>query len=639
MKHNFLRALLTVAAALFIQLSAPRAEAVTNDDFFNPDVVHQIHLRVHPADWQRLKVDFRSNTYYTCAFEWRGISIQAGIRSAGMSTRSDVKPAMRVDFNRYDDGQTFLGLKSVRLKNLVYDASMVKERIVMLFYRRMGLPAPRTAHTRLYINDQYVGLYLIVESIDKPFLLRNFGEDGGYLYKYENAAPYRFEYLGPDWSKYTPLPFEPHTHENDPNAGPLVAMIRMANISSSADFPRAMSEYLDLKLFLAQLAVEMYFAEADGLMSHTGMANFYLYQHTGKNIFQFIAWDKDRTFFDINDSIWRGTKDNVLTRRALEAPELREAYLETFWRSAALAGSAGGWLEQEIVRDSDQVRDAVREDSLKQCPNPYWGETRPCSSQDFEEEVTRIIQFARERCDIVKRELAEALFQPPPGAPRLLTIGPVSDKGPAVLVPGSLVTGYGESFADNDNAAASGFPLPTTLGGVSVLINGIPAPLLFTSSSQVNLQVPWEIAPGAALITVVSKGMYSRPLPASVGRAAPTLLAVAYPDSVPVSDERPAGPGDTLVVFATGLGPVTGGAVTGQPAPVSPLIATSESPSVTIGDLSAEVVSSGLAAGLVGVFQVTTVVPEGMGAGPATLLTVSVQGQASPPIPLPTREH
>jgi uncharacterized protein (TIGR03437 family) len=639
MKPTFLRALLSVAAVLFIQSSSSPAAAATNDDFFSPDTVHQIRLRVHPSDWQRLKADFQSNTYYPCVFEWHGVSLQAGIRSAGLSTRSGVKPAMRVDFNRYDDGQTFLGLKSVRLKNLVYDASMVKERAVMLFYRRMGLPAPRTAHSRLYVNDQYAGLYLIVESIDKPFLQRTFAEDGGYLYKYENAAPYRFEYLGPDLSKYTPLPFEPHTHEDAPNAGPLVVMIRTMNMSSSADFPRAMSEYLDLKLFLSQLAVEMYFAEADGIMAHAGMANFYLYQFKGKNLFQFIAWDKDRTFFDINDSIWRGTKENVLTRRALESPELRQSYMEAFWKCAALAGSAGGWLEQEIVRDSDQVRDAVREDSLKYCPNPFWGESKPCTDQDFEDEVSRIIQFARERSDVVKRELAEASFEPPAGAPLLFEIGPVSDKGPAVLVPGSLVSVFGQGFADTDNAAAPGSPLPTTLGGVSVLINGIPAPLLFVSSFQVNLQVPWEIAPGKALVTVASKGVYSRALSASVGRAAPALLAVAHADGIQVSPERPAGPGETLQVFATGLGPVTGGAVTGQPAPADPLIAPIESPSVMIGGLSAEVVSSGLAAGLIGVFQINTVVPEGMGEGSMTLLTVAVTGQTSAPMALPTREH
>src|SRR6185312_6499608 len=116
-------------------------------------------------------------------------------------------------------------------------------------------------------------------------------------------------------------------------------------------------------------------------------------------------------------------------------PDLRQAYLEAFWKSAALAGGAGGWLEQEIIRESDQVRGAVREDTLKLCPNPYWSDPRPCSVQDFEEEVVRIVQFARERGGSVKRELAEASFELPAGAPRLLQMGPVSEDGPAVLVP------------------------------------------------------------------------------------------------------------------------------------------------------------------------------------------------------------
>src|SRR5262245_31697895 len=125
MKTHFCRTLLLVAAVLFIQSSALRATTTTSDDFFNPDVVQRIRLRIHPSDWQRLKADFRSNTYYPCAFEWRGISIQAaGIRSAGLGTRNDVKPSLRVDFDRYGDNQEFLGLKSVRLKNLVYDGSM-----------------------------------------------------------------------------------------------------------------------------------------------------------------------------------------------------------------------------------------------------------------------------------------------------------------------------------------------------------------------------------------------------------------------------------------------------------------------------------------------------------------------------------
>jgi spore coat protein H len=607
----------------------------TRDDLFDPNVLHQIRLSIHPSDWQKLKDDYRSNAYYPCAFEWRGVAIDAGIRSAGLGTRNEVKPALRVDFNRYDPGQEFLGLKSVRLKNLVYDASMVKERMVMSFYSRMGLAAPRTAHARLYINNEYAGLYLVVESIDKPFLHRNFDEDGGYLYEYEYSGPYRFEYLGPDPSRYVPLPFEPHTHELDPNPSGLIEMVRTMNEASSDQFVDAVSPFLDLKHFLTQLAVEMFFGEADGILSYNGLANFYLYQFTNKRAFQFIPWDKDRTFFDINDSIWRGTSENVLTRRAFESPALRQAYMEALWRSGTLAGGAGGWLEQEIVRASEQVIDAVRDDPVKRCPNPFWVEPRPCSVQDFTEEVARIIDFTRRRGDIVRRQLAESSFEFPSETPRLLAIGPVSEEGPAVLVPGSLLSVFGQGLA-HGKLESRDFPLPTELGGASVFVNGIPASLLFVSPSQINLQVPWETKPGSALITVASSGAYSRTLSAAVGRTHPTLLAVTFTDGTPVSAERPARPGDSLVVFATGLGAVTRAIESGQPAPASPPIGTKEVPRVKIGELLAAVTFSGLAPGLAGVYLINTVVPEGVINGPTTLLSIAMADKESPPLALTT---
>jgi uncharacterized protein (TIGR03437 family) len=508
----------------------------------------------------------------------------------------------------------------------------------MSMYRRMGLAAPRTAHARLFINDEYAGLYLMVDSIDKPFLLRNLGENAGYLYKYEYAGPYRFEYLGSDFSRYLPLPFEPHTHEDDPNPGPLISMIRTMNQASRAAFVEAMSRYLDLKNFLSLLAVEMFFAESDGILAHHGMANFYLYQSPAA-AFQFVPWDKDRTFFDAGDSIWRGTEDNVLVRRALEAPELRQAYLEALWKSAAMAGGEGGWLEQEIVRASNLVRGAAAGDPWKLCPNPYWGETRACSVQDFEAEVARIIRFARERGDVVRGQLAAAGFEPPAAAPRLLQMGPVSEDGPAVLVPGSLATAFGQAFTDSETTAKPGAPLPLSLGGVSALINGIPAPLLFVSPTQVNLQVPWEVAPGGARISVARNGVFSGAISAPVEAAAPVVLAAAFPDGAPVSADRPAAPGDLLAVFATGLGAVTGATATGQPAPSSPLLRTIETPSVTMGDVPAEVGFSALAPGLVGVYQIHVTVPESIGAGGDILLALTAGGRTSAPVALAVRER
>ena len=65
----------------------------------------------------------------------------------------------------------------------------------MRLFARLGIPAPRETHMRLYVNDEYIGLYAIVESIDKQFLARVYGEIGedtqndGYLYEFNYVRP------------------------------------------------------------------------------------------------------------------------------------------------------------------------------------------------------------------------------------------------------------------------------------------------------------------------------------------------------------------------------------------------------------------------------------------------------------------
>ena len=111
-----------------------------------------------------------------------------GIRSRGNGSRSGFKPGLRVDIDRYSSTQKFLGMKSFVLRNNTQDPSQLHEWLSMLFFRRMGLPASREAFARLFVNNQYAGLYTIVESVDKSFLTRQFGEDEGYLFDYDYPA-------------------------------------------------------------------------------------------------------------------------------------------------------------------------------------------------------------------------------------------------------------------------------------------------------------------------------------------------------------------------------------------------------------------------------------------------------------------
>jgi hypothetical protein len=96
---------------------------------------------------------------------------------------------------------------------------------------------------------------------------------------------------------------------------------------------------------------------------------------------------------------------NVLSRRALAVPELLSVYRDTLRLAADAAGGAGGWLEQEIVKEYAQIRQAAYDDHNKLCDPGATGSLRSCSNEQFDAEVAYMIQFAQQRAAIVRAQL------------------------------------------------------------------------------------------------------------------------------------------------------------------------------------------------------------------------------------------
>jgi spore coat protein CotH len=329
-----------------------------------------------------------------------------GVRSRGRGSRSPIKPNLRIDFNRFEEKQTFLGLKSTTLKANNQDASMLRERLSMILFDRMGIPAPREAYARLYINGQFVGLYSLVESIDKDFLTRTLGEDAGYLYDWKPEATgtgYRFQFLGDDPALYSPVMFDPVTHEKDPDPAPLVDMIRAVNQSSNEDFAGMVSRYVDVPRFLTFLAAESYLADFDGFLGAPfGMNNFYVYRYAGRTEHLFMPWDKDGTLKDVDRLTIEEIADNVLSRRLLEVPEFAEFFAQELIRATDLAGSV---LPAELDRMHDQVADIARNDPFKQCE--VSGIQVACGAAEFEEAVEETRAFLQNRAAVVSSHAAK----------------------------------------------------------------------------------------------------------------------------------------------------------------------------------------------------------------------------------------
>jgi spore coat protein CotH len=382
-----------------------------SDALFNDTVLHEVRLDINSRDWQTLKDNYLTNEYYPCDFRWNGQVVRnVGIRSRGQASRSATKPSLRVDFNRYTASQTLLDLKSVVLRNNSTDFSNLHERISMLLYARMGLPAPRVAHAMLYINSNYQGLYSIVESLDKAFLSRNFDENDGYLYKYDRLPtdpPYYLDYLGPSASLYSPHPFNPETHEDNPKPQPIADLIRTVHDATENSFPSAIAQYLDVNQFIRNIAVTVYMGDEDGFLGNWGMNNFDVYQLQNTTIHVIIPWDKSEAtrsgptysiFHNIDDV--PASQHNKLMERLLAVPAFKALYLDSLalvadTASELIVGDGRGWMEREVDRESAQIQAAVLADTTKSYTN-----------DQYTVAIEDLRRFARERADFVRSEIA-----------------------------------------------------------------------------------------------------------------------------------------------------------------------------------------------------------------------------------------
>lgn len=599
------------------------ATAQTPSRLFDDATLQDVHLFVDPADWQKLRENYLLDTYYPAKFVWNGIELaRVGIRSRGSGSRSPEKPNLLVAFNRYDANQRLFGLASVVLKANNQDASLLREVLAMKLFRRMGLPAPLEAPARLYVNGEFFGAYTLVESIDEAFLRRNFAEDSGYLYDWQEDRTngYRFEYLGPDPSAYVPTLWDPKTRKSSPDAAFIEAMVRAVNEAPDSEFVKTVSRYIDLKQFVLYLATENFLADYDGFLGRVfGMNNMYWYRFAGGDPFVLIPWDKDGAFSWAGTSVFEGVEENVLARRALQDPELRKLYLEALVKVADLACGPGGWLEQQLDRLYYQVREIAHADPHKQCA--VEGVLVGCTGEDFERDVDLVREFIRERAAFVLSEVAAAGYQPPASSdsPRIEAVANAASGETSLMAVGSLVSIYGHRLAASTLEAPAG-QFTTRLGGVVVAVNGARAALLFVSPGQINARLPENMTPGYADLVVFVDGKPSNTVTIPVVDYGPGIFAVTHEDGRMVSPEHPAQPGETLLVYATGLGPATGAVQDWR---------TLVQPEVTLGGVEARLEAARAVHRLGGLYEIRLTVPSEIRPGTTVPLVLKTSGHST----------
>ncbi len=214
------------------------------------------------------------------------------------------------------------------------------------------------------------------------------------------------------------------------------------------------------------------------------------------------------------------------------------------------------------------------------------------------------------------------------------------------VAPGSVISIFGASLAA---AVAVGpdSPLPQSLGGVAVRINDQFLPLFFVSPTQINAQLPPDVASGDQSLVISTQGQADVKTTFTVAANAPGLfqqsingisfVVALHEDGSAVTPDSPALAGELLTLYGTGLGPTTPARPEGFAIPDSPAYALTDSVTVQIGDYTTPAVAAFAAPGRVGIDLVQFRLGSGAPSAANAPLHITINGQDSNTAALPVQ--
>jgi spore coat protein H len=317
--------------ASVLQVSAADIKPQESDAVFGPTKLWQIHLHVTAENWKSMQPPqggfpgfggppgggfgppgsqpaprpaMRPGSfgfefeYVKATVEFDGKKLpDVGLRFKGNGTYAMSQPGrrrpMKIDFNRYEKDQKFHGLQQLNLHNDIMDPSHLRQVLSYSVFQDAGIPSPRTAFAEITLtidgecDHEPLGLYTLVEEVDKAFLKRHYGSSKGMLLKPEGTQG--LEYKGEDWKDYAW--YEPKTDTSEGDQAALIALTRLIHKSDDDQFRREIGTLLDIDQFARFLAVNTLLSNMDSFL--TQVHNYYLYLPPDTKKFEFLPWDMD----------------------------------------------------------------------------------------------------------------------------------------------------------------------------------------------------------------------------------------------------------------------------------------------------------------------------------------------------------
>lgn len=263
---------------------------------------------------------------------------------SGYKTCSKLSMKIKINWEGRED--KFYDLKKLQFHAQNLDKSQMHERLGYWLFRAMGVPAPRSVHARLIINNSYAGLFALTEQIDVRFVKHNFVDDGGNLYK-------EVWLLNNDGEPHQKQVYSNALKTNE-EVSPSVDIIknfaqRIVDATSS-DLQKVIAASMDINEIISYAVVDRMIRNDDGPFhwycekGSCSNHNYYWYEEPNTQKLHLIPWDLDNAFENIITNANPVTPINdTWGQITAECQPFGYGFLQIQQRSAACDKLIGGW--------------------------------------------------------------------------------------------------------------------------------------------------------------------------------------------------------------------------------------------------------------------------------------------------------
>lgn len=305
----------------------------------------KFHIKMSHEMLAELKQSYQAKRPFPSNVEIEGKKIQANIHFAGKSTLDAFKKSFHIDFV----DQTYQGYSSIRLSAQFVDDSMLRSLVGFKAYDDYQVMSPKIQPVVVYLNEQYQGLYQMIEPVDESFFeRRNFNLKELYKAKLGNAG---FE------PEFLPRIKEAYSIRTEPKTDHSIRLLWELVLDDSADSLSKIEKILNIQDYLKYIAVSVVLHNWDGFNN-----NYFLARSKDDGLFYMVAWDLDRILEDREESDQFIYGANRLTEKILANENYRNQYLG--YLRQAYQQSVQRDLINEVDTWNTQINEAYNQDII-----------------------------------------------------------------------------------------------------------------------------------------------------------------------------------------------------------------------------------------------------------------------------------